>query len=507
MKVICKKLNEEIKYEEYADGAKVIPHSTLEDILRRHSDRFEYEPKAVLVSPEMVVVECRITDKETGETVLKVGESNPMNLESDIARKYPATIAYQRAIDRAVVAILGLGAKFYSDQEINRRILAEAEKLLDTSPREKKSRKTLLSDDIDALIDEVVEETVSKKEPIVEEEPIDDSFLGLSSSDEIEAEEIEVTEETKAEEIEVTEETKAEETEADEIEAEETEAEEIEATEEPEVPVETAETEDSIIDDISDTETMSVEEIEWVESFSDDETAGEPADEVSEEESSAEVEEVIDEKIEAAAEEAPAAETEVDEFDDDSYFLEEDVEDDSYVSIEPPKKKVTKKPVKPSPRVVVSPPKDEFDDDMDGFGSLPVKATEVAEAAPAGLDEDLEADIEDEHEEHTPETEASAVEDEEFAETIEDLTDEDFADVESEPDDSEEAAYERFLDSTILFGSLSGKKVRDMLGKSIFLQFMKVVERNSTKNFMKFTDAARKAQMEEFIRFKERLLA
>lgn len=270
--------------------------------------------------------------------------------------------------------------------------------------------------------------------------------------------------------------------------------------------METAETEDSIIDDISDTETMSVEEIEWVESFSDDETAGEPADEVSEEESSAEVEEVIDEKIEAAAEEAPAAETEVDEFDDDSYFLEEDVEDDSYVSIEPPKKKVTKKPVKPSPRVVVSPPKDEFDDDMDGFGSLPVKATEVAEAAPAGLDEDLEADIEDEHEE-TPEAEVPAVEDEEFVETVEDLTDEDFADVESEPDDSEEAAYERFLDSTILFGSLSGKKVRDMLGKSIFLQFMKVVERNSTKNFMKFTDAARKAQMEEFIRFKERLLA
>ena len=34
MKVICEKLKEEIKYEEYADGAKVIPHSTLEEILR-----------------------------------------------------------------------------------------------------------------------------------------------------------------------------------------------------------------------------------------------------------------------------------------------------------------------------------------------------------------------------------------------------------------------------------------------------------------------------------------
>ena len=492
MNVFCEKIKEEIKYEEYSDGVKIIPHSTLEDILRRYSARFEYEPKAVLVSPEMVVVECRITDKETGETVLKVGESNPMNLESDIARKYPATIAYQRAIDRAVVAILGLGAKFYSDQEINRKILAEAEKLLDKSPAKEKEKKIreISEAEIDSFIDEIIDETVAK-EPAVEEEPIDDSFLGLSSSDEIEV----------TDEIEATEETEAEEIEAEETEAEETEAEETEAT----VAEEPEETEDSV-DDISDTETMSVEEIEWVESFSDDETAGEPADEVSEEESSAEVEEVIDEKIEAAAEEAPAAETEVDEFDDDSYFLEEDVEDDSYVSIEPPKKKVTKKPVKPSPRVVVSPPKDEFDDDMDGFGSLPVKATEVAEAAPAGLDEDLEADIEDEHEE-TPEAEVPAVEDEEFVETVEDLTDEDFADVESEPDDSEEAAYERFLDSTILFGSLSGKKVRDMLGKSIFLQFMKVVERNSTKNFMKFTDAARKAQMEEFIRFKERLLA
>ena len=329
MNVFCEKIKEEIKYEEYSDGVKIIPHSTLEDILRRYSARFEYEPKAVLVSPEMVVVECRITDKETGETVLKVGESNPMNLESDIARKYPATIAYQRAIDRAVVAILGLGAKFYSDQEINRKILAEAEKLLDKSPAKEKEKKIreISEAEIDSFIDEIIDETVAK-EPAVEEEPIDDSFLGLSSSDEIEVtDEIEATEETEAEEIEVTEETKAEETEADEIEAEETEAEEIEATEEPEVPVETAETEDSIIDDISDTETMSVEEIEWVESFSDDETAGEPADEVSEEESSAEVEEVIDEKIEAAAEEAPAAETEVDEFDDDSYFLEEDVEE------------------------------------------------------------------------------------------------------------------------------------------------------------------------------------
>lgn len=89
MNVFCEKIGETIAYEEYPDGVRIIPHNKLEDILRRYSARFIIEVKPVLISPEMCLVECRATDKETGETVLKVGESNPSNLETEIARKYP----------------------------------------------------------------------------------------------------------------------------------------------------------------------------------------------------------------------------------------------------------------------------------------------------------------------------------------------------------------------------------------------------------------------------------
>ena len=81
MNVFCEKIGETIAYEEYPDGVRIIPHNKLEDILRRYSARFIIEVKPVLISPEMCLVECRATDKETGETVLKVGESNPSNLE------------------------------------------------------------------------------------------------------------------------------------------------------------------------------------------------------------------------------------------------------------------------------------------------------------------------------------------------------------------------------------------------------------------------------------------
>ena len=157
MNVFCEKIGETIAYEEYPDGVRIIPHNKLEDILRRYSARFLIEVKPVLISPEMCLVECRATDKETGETVLKVGESNPSNLETEIARKYPGTLAYQRAIDRGVVAILGLGAggKYYSSHEI----LCQ-EGRLESSPA---SRKKDEDEDFE-FVDKFIEELESVSE-------------------------------------------------------------------------------------------------------------------------------------------------------------------------------------------------------------------------------------------------------------------------------------------------------------------------------------------------------
>ena len=157
MNVFCEKIGETIAYEEYPDGVRIIPHNKLEDILRRYSARFLIEVKPVLISPEMCLVECRATDKETGETVLKVGESNPSNLETEIARKYPGTLAYQRAIDRGVVAILGLGAggKYYSSHEI----LCQ-EGRLESSPASRKKDEDEDFEFVDRFIEEL--ESVSE---------------------------------------------------------------------------------------------------------------------------------------------------------------------------------------------------------------------------------------------------------------------------------------------------------------------------------------------------------
>ena len=157
MNVFCEKIGETIAYEEYPDGVRIIPHNKLEDILRRYSARFLIEVKPVLISPEMCLVECRATDKETGETVLKVGESNPSNLETEIARKYPGTLAYQRAIDRGVVAILGLGAggKYYSSHEI----LCQ-EGRLESSPASRKKDEDGDFEFVDKFIEEL--ESVSE---------------------------------------------------------------------------------------------------------------------------------------------------------------------------------------------------------------------------------------------------------------------------------------------------------------------------------------------------------
>lgn len=59
-------------------------------------------------SASHVVVEITIENQKTGRCVTAAGESVPDSLNTEIGRKYPATMAYNRAFDRAILRYLGL---------------------------------------------------------------------------------------------------------------------------------------------------------------------------------------------------------------------------------------------------------------------------------------------------------------------------------------------------------------------------------------------------------------
>lgn len=488
MNVFAEKIKEEIVYEEYSDGVKIIPHSTLEDIMRRYP-RFEISTNPVHISPEMCLVECRVTDKETGETVLKVGESNPMNLETEIARKFPGTIAYQRAIDRAIVAILGLGAKFYSDQEIDRAVLRKAERVLDESPRKKRRKVSDVA--IDDIIDDIVEEIAAKDTPAVVEvpEPIEDSYLGPDSMPEDIPEEEYRTEEEEPEDFEESEDFTEETNEESEAAVEEVD---LDAIDEADTNGEAAE--------IS-AETGSSSE-EW---FDESET---PAEDIpsAEEEGSLEVEEIEDTEILEEAEDYEEASEEAspdapkDDF-DESYFDEDDIEDDSYATIEPPKAKEKVKKTAPK-HIKVGRPDDTWEKLL--AEDYPDDEIKAAAKEPEEVKEPVDVE-EDVTEEESPEPAVAETKDD-----YEDLLEEDLMEDENETLEAEDDSrdpYEKFLDEKILFGALGGKKVRDVLGTPQFKLFMQVMERQAKKPFMKLPDEEKQRQAATFIRYLDKLKA
>lgn len=119
-------LGTEIELKEYEDGMYVIPHDALEGIVMKNSARFGVSYKAVSVSANHNVVECKIEDTVTGIEITKVGESIDKTLATPIARNYPTLMAYQRAFDRAAIAILMIdGKKVYSSLELDTSQLRE----------------------------------------------------------------------------------------------------------------------------------------------------------------------------------------------------------------------------------------------------------------------------------------------------------------------------------------------------------------------------------------------
>ncbi len=108
------------------DGVGLIRHDILENFITKNP-RITVDYKLLHMNPEqkIIIVQCTMTDIQTNRSVTKIGETNENTLTSEVSRNFPATIAYQRAYNRAGIAILGLneGGHIYSDVEVSRKEL------------------------------------------------------------------------------------------------------------------------------------------------------------------------------------------------------------------------------------------------------------------------------------------------------------------------------------------------------------------------------------------------
>lgn len=135
------------------EGMKIIPHSELKTVLGNDKVK-RISSNYVRIDEHSAFVEITLQNVETGKEYVGIGESNELNLESTIAKAFPITMAYNRAVDNAVIQLLGIEGRCYSDNEIN--LTANERKQKITSPAPKK-----------------VEMPVSKPTPINKEIPVE----------------------------------------------------------------------------------------------------------------------------------------------------------------------------------------------------------------------------------------------------------------------------------------------------------------------------------------------
>lgn len=88
------------------DGREVtiIPHDAIRDIIHNKIPEriVRYDTMPIVTTLTHCVAKCTMTDKD-GRRVEELGESTESTLETPIAKGYPATMAFQRAFDRAAI--------------------------------------------------------------------------------------------------------------------------------------------------------------------------------------------------------------------------------------------------------------------------------------------------------------------------------------------------------------------------------------------------------------------
>ena len=120
MKTNYGELNLEMCPAKEGDEFDVISHRSLADVCDNQlRGKFAATFDVIKGNATHALVKCRIEDTDTKYTVEELGEKIRVKTDSNIALEFPVTAAYTRAFDRAMIRILGLEGKFYSDEELS----------------------------------------------------------------------------------------------------------------------------------------------------------------------------------------------------------------------------------------------------------------------------------------------------------------------------------------------------------------------------------------------------
>lgn len=136
-----------------------------EDMRKLGFEVVDYDFPYINAGSATCILKCR--DKD-GMLPMAIGEANKGNLTNDLSKNLPHTMAYKRALDRAIIEYLGIGdgdrKRLYSDTEIERIgdtiIPVEEIPYLETELPEIPEEVTTVSEEVvEETIEEVIEET------------------------------------------------------------------------------------------------------------------------------------------------------------------------------------------------------------------------------------------------------------------------------------------------------------------------------------------------------------
>lgn len=126
MQVLSKFLNKNLEFQGYEieGGKKIISHNELEDIIINQCSgvSFTYVPVEHFNAPVFI---CKMYNADKTRVIEAIGEGELQSLTTEIARQFPATMAANRAFDRAAIRFLGLSGKVYSDNEIEKSSVSD----------------------------------------------------------------------------------------------------------------------------------------------------------------------------------------------------------------------------------------------------------------------------------------------------------------------------------------------------------------------------------------------
>lgn len=107
--------------QEEGETVEVVSHAALEYIAHNLLPKelgVKYDLIPLLLSPNHCVVKCVFAD-DTNRRIIAIGEAVLNTLSTEIARNHPATMAFNRAFDRALLRYLNVPGKVLSNSESN----------------------------------------------------------------------------------------------------------------------------------------------------------------------------------------------------------------------------------------------------------------------------------------------------------------------------------------------------------------------------------------------------